>query len=197
MPCLPIIYLTEITDVVMKMNPFGVINENSAEKSYNVHEAAEKLVCALISSGETVSTAESCTGGLIGGAITSVSGASAVFEQGFITYANSAKEKLLGVSRETLETLGAVSPDTAFQMAEGVCRASGSHIGIAVTGIAGPGGGTPEKPVGLVYISVCYKGKTHVFECHFSGDRNAVRTATVFTALTLAYKTISDEQEDI
>ena len=166
------------------MKPDIIIHGN--EKSYNLHDAAEKLVCALNASGKTVATAESCTGGLIGGAITSVSGASAVYEQGYVTYANSAKEKLLGVKHETLETLGAVSVETAFQMAEGVCRASGSNLGIAVTGIAGPGGGTPEKPVGLVYIGISFEGDTKVCECRFSGDRETVRTATVYNALELA-----------
>lgn len=176
------------------MKPFDIIYEN--RDFYPVEETAKNLVEFLTKNHETAATAESCTGGLIGGAITSVSGASAVYEQGYITYANSAKEKLLGVKKETLETLGAVSVDTAFQMAEGVCKASGSPLGIAVTGIAGPGGGTPEKPVGLVYIGISYREQTRVYECHFGGDREAVRKGTVFTALRLAYKTISQKWEE-
>jgi len=176
------------------MLPYKIITENGTD--FPIKDAAKLLVDFLISKQETAATAESCTGGLIGGAITSVSGASAVYEQGYITYANSAKEKLLGVKKETLETLGAVSVETAFQMAEGVCRVSGSHLGIAVTGIAGPGGGTSQKPVGLVYIGISYKGQTLVYECHFGGDRENVRNGTVFTALCLAYKTISQNWEE-
>ncbi len=176
------------------MKPFNVIFEN--RDFYPVEDAAKTLLNFLIEKKETVATAESCTGGLIGGAITSVPGASAVYEQGYITYANSAKEKLLGVKRETLDTLGAVSVETAFQMAEGVCKASGSSLGIAVTGIAGPGGGTTEKPVGLVYIGISYKEQTRVYECHFGKDRETVRKGTVFTALCLAYKTISQKWEE-
>ena len=176
------------------MKPFDIISENRA--SYPVEDMAKSLVGFLIGSKETVATAESCTGGLIGGAITSVSGASAVYGQGYITYANSAKEKLLGVKQETLETLGAVSVETAFQMAEGVCKASGSPLGIAVTGIAGPGGGTPQKPVGLVYIGICYKTNTFVYECHFGGNREKVREGTVFTALRLAYEIILETKEE-
>ncbi len=175
------------------MKPFEIITGNDTD--FSVTDAAKLLVELLISKKETVATAESCTGGLIGGAITSVSGASAVYEQGYITYANSAKEKLLGVKSETLETLGAVSVETAFQMAEGVCRVSGGSLGIAVTGIAGPGGGTPQKPVGLVYIGISYKNETRVYECHFSGNRENVRSCTVFTALSLAYKIISEQEE--
>ena len=176
------------------MNPFDKIYEN--RDFYPVSDCATALVSLLIEKNETVATAESCTGGLIGGAITSVSGASAVYEQGYITYANSAKEKLLGVKKETLKTLGAVSVDTAFQMAEGVCKAAESPLGIAVTGIAGPGGGTPEKPVGLVFIGISYREQTRVYECHFGGDREAVRKGTVFTALRLAYETISQKWEE-
>ncbi len=176
------------------MKPIKIIYENN--KTYDTYSAASLLVEKLISLKETLSTAESCTGGLIGGAITSVSGASLVYERGFITYANSAKEELLGVSAETLLSLGAVSPDVALQMAEGVCRVSGSHLGIAVTGIAGPGGGTPQKPVGLVFVGICYKNNSKVLECHFDGDRNRVRESTVFTALSEAYKTILYEQEE-
>lgn len=165
------------------MKPDNVVFENSLEKEYDVYSVAEKLVSQLAEKGMTVSTAESCTGGLIGAAITSVSGASAVFERGFVTYANIAKEEILGVPHETLEGFGAVSVQTAHYMAKGVCKAAKSRLGIAVTGIAGPTGGTPEKPVGLVYVGICFDGAVKVTEYHFSGDRNRVRTATVYMAL--------------
>lgn len=173
------------------MEPYEIIIENSAQKSYDIKKAAKELVDFLIKKGETVSTAESCTGGLIGGAITSVAGASSVFNCGFITYANSAKHELLGVKAQTLESFGAVSVQTAMEMAIGAASAAKSELGIAVTGIAGPGGGTPEKPVGLVYIGINHEETVRVYECHFTGDREQVRSATVYTALCLAYKTIS------
>ena len=118
-------------------------------------ETLEELVVReLLRQGKTLATAESCTGGLLSKRITDVSGASQVFEMGAVTYANRIKEQVLGVSHQTLEEHGAVSPQTAAQMAEGIRRAAGSDLGIGITGIAGPGGGTPEKPVGLVYIAL-------------------------------------------
>ncbi|MCI9553276.1 MAG: nicotinamide-nucleotide amidohydrolase family protein, partial [Acutalibacter sp.] len=99
-------------------------------------------------------TAESCTGGLLAKRITDISGSSAVFHMGCVTYANEVKEQLLGVPHKTLEEHGAVSQETARAMAEGIVRASGSSLGVGITGIAGPEGGTPEKPVGLVYIAL-------------------------------------------
>ena len=118
-------------------------------------ETLEELVVReLLRKGKTLATAESCTGGLLSKRITDVSGASQVFEMGAVTYANRIKEQVLGVSHQTLEEHGAVSPQTAAQMAEGIRRAAGSDLGIGITGIAGPGGGTPEKPVGLVYIAL-------------------------------------------
>ena len=119
-------------------------------------ESLEELVVReLEKAGKTLATAESCTGGLLAKRITDVSGASQVFEMGAVTYANRIKEKVLGVSHETLEAHGAVSEETAREMARGIRLAAGSDLGIGITGIAGPGGGTPEKPVGLVYIALC------------------------------------------
>ncbi|MDD2955489.1 MAG: competence/damage-inducible protein A [Oscillospiraceae bacterium] len=114
----------------------------------------QAAVQALAARGLTAATAESCTGGLVSKRLTEVPGASAVFGFGACTYANEMKEKVLGVSPETLERCGAVSPETAAQMARGAARIAGADIGISTTGIAGPGGGTPEKPVGLVYVGV-------------------------------------------
>lgn len=119
-------------------------------------ESLEELVVReLGKAGKTLATAESCTGGLLAKRITDVSGASQVFEMGAVTYANRIKEKVLGVSHETLEAHGAVSEETAREMARGIRRAADSDLGVGITGIAGPGGGTPEKPVGLVYIALC------------------------------------------
>ncbi len=130
--------------------------------SVDVESLEELVVKELLEKGKTLATAESCTGGLLAKRITDISGSSAVFETGCVTYANSTKEKLLGVKHETLEKWGAVSEQTAREMAEGIVRLSGSDIGIGITGIAGPGGGTEEKPVGLIYIALSDGKNTYV-----------------------------------
>jgi nicotinamide-nucleotide amidase len=122
--------------------------------SVDVESLEELVVKELGERGMTVATAESCTGGWLAKRITDVSGSSEVFETGCVTYANKTKEKLLGVSHETLEKYGAVSEETAREMAQGVLKLAGSNLGIGITGIAGPGGGTDEKPVGLIYIAL-------------------------------------------
>ncbi|MBQ7876180.1 MAG: competence/damage-inducible protein A [Clostridia bacterium] len=142
----------------------------------------------LCEKGLTVSTAESCTGGLIGKMITEVSGASSCYGFGFVTYANEAKMQLLGVKKETLEKYGAVSEETAKEMAEGAKRVSGSDIAVSVTGIAGPTGGTDEKPVGLVYIGVSDKNGTEVFRFVQHGDRERVRNKSALCALDIILK---------
>jgi len=134
--------------------------------------------------GWRVSTAESCTGGLLAGAITDVAGSSGWFERGFVTYSNEAKMEMLGVRNETLGAHGAVSEATAREMAAGALDRSGADIAVAVTGVAGPGGGTPDKPVGLV----CFAWATRhvpveVRTERFGGDRTQVRAATVAMAL--------------
>ncbi len=146
-------------------------------------ETAKKLVELLRKKNKTLATAESCTGGMIGAALTSVPGASEVYGFGFITYANEAKERLLGVRGETLAAHGAVSPETAAEMAAGALRVSGAGIAVAVTGIAGPGGGTPEKPVGLVYVGVASEKGVRTVKLNLSGDREQVRRQTVERAL--------------
>ena len=138
----------------------------------------ETVVKILKEKNLTLSTAESCTGGMIGELITSVSGASEVFGFGFITYANEAKEKILGVKHETLEKFGAVSEETAREMALGTKKVAGSDISVSVTGIAGPKGGTKEKPVGLVYTAICYNDKVEVTKLLLKGDRESVRKQT-------------------
>lgn len=129
--------------------------------------------------------AESCTGGMAAAALTAVAGVSEQFETGLITYANSAKMALLGVKKETLEKFGAVSCETAKEMAEGLAERTKAEVTLSITGIAGPGGGTPQKPVGLVYIGCCVQGKTMVKEYYFSGDRQKIRESSVAAAFTL------------
>ena len=145
---------------------------------------AERLGDALRAKHWTVATAESCTGGLIAGAITDIAGSSEWFDRGFVTYSNEAKMEMLGVRAETLAAHGAVSEPTAREMATGALSRSGATIAVAVTGIAGPAGGTPTKPVGLVCIAWARRGEpVEALTEHFPGDRAAVRAATVVRAL--------------
>ncbi len=160
---------------------------------------AENVVQLLMNKNFTLATAESCTGGLISGAITSVSGSSTVFGFGVCTYANEAKMKLLGVKSETLETVGAVSEATAMQMAEGVRLLSGADFGVSTTGIAGPDGGTPEKPVGTVWIGFSSVDKTYAVKYLFTGEsfpeerdkRQAIRLEAVYNAISTVIKEIN------
>ncbi len=145
----------------------------------------EAVVELLAAKDMTVTTAESCTGGAIAARIVNVPGASDVFKQGFVTYSNKAKRKYLMVKKSTLKSEGAVSEKTAREMAKGGCFMTKSDACIAVTGIAGPGGGTDSKPVGLVYISCCVGGHVEVRECQFNGSRSQVREQSVVSALTL------------
>lgn len=143
----------------------------------------EKIVEKCIAQHATVSTAESCTGGLVAAALVNVAGVSDIFKEGYITYANGAKERLLGVSEETLRRHGAVSAETAYEMALGCAKAANSDYSVVTTGIAGPGGGTPEKPVGLVYIGCYVEGRIYTKECHFEGTRMQIRQAAALCAL--------------
>lgn len=145
----------------------------------------EAIVDILKEKKLTVTTVESCTAGLLAGRLMNVPGASAVFNEGYITYSNASKEKIVGVSHETLEKYTAVSRQTAEEMAVGAAKLSGADVAVSVTGIAGPGGGTQEQPVGLVYIGCCVKGKTRVEEFHFTGNRQKNRDYAVVRALTL------------
>lgn len=137
----------------------------------------------LVSKNLTIATAESCTGGLLAGTLINYPGISASFMEGAITYSNEAKMKRLGVKEETLAKFGAVSEETAREMAEGIAKAANTDIGISVTGIAGPGGGTEEKPVGLVYVGLYIKGKVSVKKFNIPRDRQYVRRRTVMTTL--------------
>jgi nicotinamide-nucleotide amidase len=131
-------------------------------------------------------TAESCTGGLVAACLTEIAGSSDVVERGFVTYSNEAKVEILQVPAEILRKHGAVSPHVARAMAEGALRCSRADVAVAVTGIAGPGGGTPTKPVGLVYLAAIRRGNEPTVERHhFDGDRRAVRLASVAAAFDL------------
>ncbi len=140
--------------------------------------ACRKAIKLLLEKKMSIATAESCTGGLVAKMITDFSGVSEIFGEGYVTYSNDAKMKNLGVKAETLEAFGAVSEETAREMAEGVRSRSGAHIGVSATGIAGPGGGTREKPVGTVFIALATKNKTIVEKLSLSGTRACVRRKT-------------------
>jgi len=139
----------------------------------------------LLARGLTVSVAESCTGGLLGNRLTNIAGSSRYIERGVIVYSNRAKEELLGVPEDLLRAHGAVSEPVARAMAEGVCRISGSPCGLAVTGIAGPDGGSAEKPVGTVYIGCATPDGIEVRRCRFEGDRVAIKWQSSQTALDM------------
>lgn len=156
----------------------------------NVVSLEEKVVLKLKEKGLHVTCAESCTGGMIAATLVNVAGVSDVFDAGFVTYANSAKHKLLGVDENALQTYGAVSRQVAQQMAEGAAKQAGAQAAVAVTGIAGPEGGTLEKPVGLVYIGCTVNGSTIVTENHFKGDRLEIRRQTTKAALELLYSSL-------
>ena len=153
----------------------------------------ERLVAVLTQKGLTITTAESCTGGLIAGTLVNVAGASEVLNEGYVTYSNEAKERLLGVSHETLEQFGAVSAQTAREMALGAARAAKADVALSSTGIAGPGGGTPEKPVGLIYVGCTVGKRTRVEKCLFTGNRMENRLATVEKALSMALEELEKE----
>lgn len=146
----------------------------------------EKAVVELLTANElTVSCAESCTGGALSARLINVPGVSDNYKMGYVTYSNKAKRKILGVKKSTLEKYGAVSKQTATEMAKGLASVSKADVTVAITGIAGPDGGTKEKPVGLVYIACNVKGNITVQEYHFNGNRDKVRASSVSSALIL------------
>ncbi len=148
---------------------------------------ATALIKAYAARGEMIATAESCTGGLVSALLTEIAGSSAVVDRGFVTYSNEAKQDLLGVPAATLAAHGAVSEPTARAMAEGALARSRAHVTVAITGVAGPGGGSAEKPVGLVHFGCARRGsKTQTLEKRF-GDlgRTEVRRAALLFALDL------------
>ena len=150
----------------------------------------EQIVGLLQEKKLTLATAESCTGGMLASRIIDVPGVSEVFKAGFVTYANEAKQNLIGVKEETLAQFGAVSEQTAREMVLGAIKAAKADMAVATTGIAGPGGGTKEKPVGLVYIACGSADYIIVERCLFSGNRKEIRQASVEHALGMLYKEI-------
>lgn len=152
----------------------------------NEKETLEEVVVGLLKDKNlTLATAESCTGGMVSSRLINVAGVSQVYQEGFIAYSDDVKHQLLGVKKETLESYTAVSHETAEEMAIGCARVSGADVALAVTGIAGPDGGTKEKPVGLVYISCYDQGKTYVQELHLNGNRAKIREQATARALIL------------
>lgn len=159
------------------------------------HNLEEEVGELLIGNNISLSTAESCTGGLISARLTDIAGISAVYKGGVVSYSNEAKADILGVRQETLERYGAVSKETAMEMAEGVRRRTKADIGISVTGIAGPGGGTAEKPVGLVYIGLADEEKVLYKELKLRGNRARIRNMTVLQALNLVRLHILEKKD--
>ncbi|MCX8997763.1 CinA family protein [Rhizobiaceae bacterium BDR2-2] len=157
-----------------------------------IEALAARIVTEFSARDVTVATAESCTGGLIAGALTEIAGSSSVVDRGFVTYSNEAKQQMIGVKAETLARVGAVSKETALEMAKGALRAAGTRLAVAVTGIAGPGGGSPEKPVGLVHIAAASTAGTVLHrEMRYGNlDREGIRLATVKTALELLLEVV-------
>ena len=169
-------------------------NVYSTEENTTLEKAVVDL---LLANKLTVATVESCTGGLLAARLINVPGVSEVFKSGHITYSNKAKRKVLGVKKSTLEKNGAVSENVAKEMAKGASIVSKADVTVSVTGIAGPDGGTQEKPVGLVYIGCNVCGKTTVQENHFSGTRAQIRENTVAAALILMRKCILEYYSQI
>lgn len=167
------------------------LKERFGETVYTTKEKVtleSKVVKMLKKLDFTLVTAESCTGGMVASKITNVPGASEVFRAGLVTYANKAKRELLGVEKKTLKEYGAVSKETAEEMVIGAAENYEADAAISITGIAGPGGGTEEKPVGLVYIGCYVCGEVNVYECHFTGTREKIRETAAITALNLLRK---------
>ncbi len=156
-----------------------------------LNEISKKLVDKLIENKLTISTAESCTGGMISSSIVNVPGASAVLNEAIVTYSNEAKIKYLGVKEDTLDEYGAVSEEVAWQMVDGIAKTAKADCAIAVTGIAGPDGGTKEKPVGTVYAGLYYKGDVKVIRYNIKGDRYRVRFCTTVQVLSDLFRIIS------
>ncbi|XBQ14005.1 MAG: CinA family protein [Nitratireductor rhodophyticola] len=160
----------------------------------NFETQARAVLSACETRGIMLATAESCTGGMIAAALTDIAGSSSVVDRGFVTYSNEAKMEMLGVSSETLAIHGAVSQETALEMAAGALARSRAGVAVAVTGIAGPDGGSAEKPVGLVWFGLALKGRAPLAQSHvFAGrDRAGVRAATVEAALDMVLAALKD-----
>jgi nicotinamide-nucleotide amidase len=162
----------------------------------DIESLATEVLAAARRRGWMLATAESCTGGLVAGALTAIAGSSDVVIGGLVTYSNAAKQALLGVAPELLTTHGAVSEAVARAMAEGALGATGARLAVAITGVAGPGGGSAAKPVGLVHFATALAGGGTIARAERYGDigRSAVRLASVRTALEMLQDRISDER---
>lgn len=159
----------------------------------DIHDLAQKIIETYAMQKRKIATAESCTGGLVAAALTQISGSSAVFERGFITYSNDAKMEVLGVLPELLESYGTVSEKTAEVMAQGALEFSHADIAVSVTGIAGPAGGAPDKPVGLVYFGIASRsGTVFHYKGQYNGDRDDIRMQAVREALKLLMSIATD-----
>lgn len=175
-----------------------VVKELKSRFGYDIYTTdaettLEKAVVDLLAANKlTVTCAESCTGGMLSARLINVPGVSEIYKSGVVTYSNKAKRRLLGVKKSTLEKHGAVSPQTAEEMAKGAASTAKADVAVAVTGIAGPDGGSGEKPVGLVYIACSVKGTVRVKEFHFQGTRMKIREASVTAALMLMRSCISE-----
>jgi PncC family amidohydrolase len=171
-----------------------ILEKTLAQANTTAAELPHLLIEKLLQTGQKIAVAESCTGGMLSQKITDVSGASKVFDCGVCAYANFIKRDVLKVSENLLQTCGAVSPQTAVAMARGVKNLAFADIGIATTGIAGPGGGTAEKPVGLVYVGVCTEEKAYAIKCLWCKDksftREEIRELTTTLALFYALKEV-------
>jgi len=156
---------------------------------HEMRDGAERVLFACRKHGFKVVTAESCTGGLIAATLTAVAGSSDVVDRGFVTYSNESKREMIGVPWDAIVSHGAVSEPVARAMAAGALARSGAQLSVSVTGIAGPGGGSAEKPVGLVHFGACRTGFETIAERHvFPGDRDGIRRLTVITALAMLAK---------
>lgn len=153
---------------------------------HEMREAAERVLFSCRKRGFKVVTAESCTGGLVAATLTAIAGSSDVVDRAFVTYSNEAKREMLGVPWEAILGHGAVSDPVARAMASGALARSGANLAVSVTGVAGPGGGTPDKPVGLVHFGAAQADRDVIAERHvFPGDRDSIRRVSVLTALTM------------
>lgn len=155
----------------------------------NIQELTKKIVLLALEKGVMFSIAESLTGGNVTSSIIDVSGASQVLYEGIVSYSNDSKHQRLGVTEEVLSSVGAVSYETACQMAKGLLR-NGVDYAVSTTGIAGPTGATKDKPLGLTYIGIATKNDNNAYKFVFGGDRNSVRQQAVYEALNILYKTI-------
>ncbi|WP_245392743.1 CinA family protein [Salinicola halimionae] len=162
----------------------------------SIETLSRRLGQACLARGIRVTTAESCTGGGVANAITAIAGSSAYFETGYVTYANVAKQRLLGVSGATLDAHGAVSEATVREMVVGACRDSGAELGISVSGVAGPGGGSPDKPVGTVWFAWGDEHRQRVRCHHLPGDRQSVRDLAVSIALAGLIESLQENDVD-